>query len=307
MKWKKIAKIIDPADFPNKDYSYAAVPFIGEIKNSEIIIYFSVRDQRNRSHLAYAVFDIKYFKVLEYFHEPLMYPGDLGFFDDSGFMGTQFIIINGKKYIYYIGWNRSVEVPFRNAIGIVESENGSNFHFRRIFNGPIMDRSIYDPCMVGGPWVMNVGDKFLMYYLSCDKWEKIGDRFIHKYNIKIAVSCDGINWFRKGIVAINYKNEYEYAFSSPRVIQDNNLYKMWYSYRGSEKAETYRIGYAESTDGINWIRKDDDVGIDVSEMGWDGEMICYPFVFDYKGERYMLYNGNGYGKTGIGLAILEQD
>ena len=35
-------------------------------------------------------------------------------------------------------------------------------------------------------------------------------------------------------------------------------------------------------------------------------MICYPFVFDYSGNRYMLYNGNEYGKTGIGLAILEK-
>jgi hypothetical protein len=48
-------------------------------------------------------------------------------------------------------------------------------------------------------------------------------------------------------------------------------------------------------------------GIDVSESGWDCQMICYPFVFDHEGERYMLYNGNDYGRTGIGLAVLEQD
>jgi hypothetical protein len=29
-------------------------------------------------------------------------------------------------------------------------------------------------------------------------------------------------------------------------------------------------------------------------------------VFDHKGERYMLYNGNGYGQTGFGLAVLAQ-
>jgi hypothetical protein len=28
--------------------------------------------------------------------------------------------------------------------------------------------------------------------------------------------------------------------------------------------------------------------------------------FDHKGERYMLYNGNGYGQTGFGLAVLAQ-
>jgi len=76
---------------------------------------------------------------------------------------------------------------------------------------------------------------------------------------------------------------------------------MWYSYRGSK----YRIGYAESKDGISWIRKDSEVGIDVSSSGWDSDMIEYPHVFDHGGQLYMLYNGNGYGKTGIGLAVLE--
>jgi hypothetical protein len=36
-------------------------------------------------------------------------------------------------------------------------------------------------------------------------------------------------------------------------------------------------------------------------------MIEYSFIFDHAGQRYMLYNGNGYGKTGIGLAVLDQD
>jgi hypothetical protein len=33
-------------------------------------------------------------------------------------------------------------------------------------------------------------------------------------------------------------------------------------------------------------------------------MIEYPFVFDHQGRRYLLYNGNDYGKTGVGLAVL---
>jgi hypothetical protein len=36
-------------------------------------------------------------------------------------------------------------------------------------------------------------------------------------------------------------------------------------------------------------------------------MICYPYVFDHNGERYMLYNGNDYGKTEFDLDVLEQD
>ena len=51
---------------------------------------------------------------------------------------------------------------------------------------------------------------------------------------------------------------------------------------------------------------DETIGMDVSNNGWDSEMVCYPFVFDHKDITYMLYNGNSYGKTGMGLAVWEK-
>ena len=123
----------------------------------------------------------------------------------------------------------------------------------------------------------------------------------HSYHIRYAESDDGLHWRRSGRVCIDYQSEEEYAISRPSVLRDGDLYRMWYSYRGS----SYRIGYAESDDGVAWVRKDEEAGIDVSPDGWDSEMIEYPCVFDHAGSRYMLYNGNGYGATGIGLAELS--
>ena len=99
-----------------------------------------------------------------------------------------------------------------------------------------------------------------------------------------------------------HKNEY--ALSKPWVIREGNTFKMWYSYRGNGDIDTYRIGYAESIDSKIWTRKDDESGINISETGWDSEMICYPSVFTLNSRTYMLYNGNGYGKSGFGLAVL---
>ncbi len=86
---------------------------------------------------------------------------------------------------------------------------------------------------------------------------------------------------------------------------------MWYSVRnGSDyrknTEKSYRIGYAESVDGIKWIRKDKDVGIDVSEEGWDIEMLAYPNVYRHKNKLFMLYNGNGFGQSGFGYAVLDE-
>ena len=77
---------------------------------------------------------------------------------------------------------------------------------------------------------------------------------------------------------------------------------MFYSYRSHVAPTTYRLGYAFSEDGLVWERRDRSVGLEPSDDGWDSEMLCYPCVFDWEGETWMLYNGNGYGRTGFGVA-----
>jgi len=62
---------------------------------------------------------------------------------------------------------------------------------------------------------------------------------------------------------------------------------MWHSHRGA----SYRAGLAISDDGLHWKRMDGHVGIDVSETGWDSEMLCYPHVLDAGEYFYMFYNG----------------
>jgi hypothetical protein len=76
---------------------------------------------------------------------------------------------------------------------------------------------------------------------------------------------------------------------------------MWYCHRG----EVYQLGYAESEDGLEWTRRDAEVGIVPSADGWDSESLSYPCVFDHDGQRFLLYNGRRYGATGFGLAVLE--
>jgi hypothetical protein len=48
------------------------------------------------------------------------------------------------------------------------------------------------------------------------------------------------------------------------------------------------------------------VGIEVSESGWDSDMIGYACVFRWSSRYYMLYNGNEYGRTGIGMAVMDE-
>ena len=66
----------------------------------------------------------------------------------------------------------------------------------------------------------------------------------------------------------------------------------------------YRIGYATSSNGKKFQRSQDQSHyLNVSEEGWDSEMVEYSFVFEHQNIRFMLYNGNNYGESGIGYAV----
>ncbi len=301
MKWKKLGLVFCPSGETEWMQSHAAVPIAESIGGDLYKIYFSSRDKQNQSYTGYVVIDIKIpQKIIDVSKQPVLFPGELGEFDDSGAMATWLTIHEDRKFLYYIGWNLGVTVPFRNSIGL--ATNTQDDGFNRYSSGPIVDRSIHEPHFCASCCVLTEQDLWRMWYLSCTGWRMREGKPEHQYHIKYAESKDGINWQREGLVAIDFANDSEFAISRPSVIHDNDCWKMWYSCRG----QSYRIGYAESEDGRQWERLDQQAGIDVSSDGWDSKMIEYPFVFDHDGERYMLYNGNDYGKTGFGLAVLEE-
>jgi hypothetical protein len=162
------------------------------------------------------------------------------------------------------------------------------------------DREPYSILVISS--ILIEGGLWRMWYDSADEWI---NEDLPKYNIKYAESKDGLTWVRKGKVSVDYKYPDESRVSRACVLKEDGMYRMWYCYAIGTGG--YRMGYAVSEDGIGFDRKDDKVGIDVSESGWDSEMVCYPYVFDHKGRRYMLYSGNGYGRTGFGYAVLEDE
>lgn len=280
--------------------SHASVPFAERLIGNEYRIYFGTRDRRNRSHVGWVRIDLSQpERILDFSHNPVISPGQLGCFDDSGAMPSWLVRWHGVRYLYYVGWNLGVTIPFRNSIGLATSNEEGEF--TRFAPGPIMDRTLAEPHFCASCCVIPGADMWRMWYLSCTGWSIEMGEPKHHYHIKYAESDDGVHWRRDGVVAIDYSSDGEYAISRPSVLRGKDCWRMWFSYRGAK----YRIGYAESPDGHSWVRRDNHVVIDVSLTGWDSDMIEYPHVFDHDGQLFMLYNGNDYGRTGFGLAVLE--
>lgn len=295
IKWQKKGLVIKPDPNINNMCSHAMLPTPFHLGGDLYRIYFASRNKDNQSHIQYAVIDIRNPEtVIEYSSKAVLTPGRLGTFDDNGILPSCLLTNNIDIFMYTIGFKPGGTTRMDLFGGLaISHDKGSNFE--RWSQAPIIGPNRVNPYINTAPWVLREETGFRMYYVSGIEW-------IHKdlprYNIQTATSDDGKNWDRRGIVAIDFVGD-ENALARPYVIKDNGIYRMWFSSKG----KYYIPRYAESEDGINWIRYDDAVDIKPSPGGPDEEMICYPIVIKHNDQHIMYYNGNAYGKDGICLAV----
>jgi predicted GH43/DUF377 family glycosyl hydrolase len=297
MKWRKLGLVYVPDGRLPWARSHAANPVAERVDGDLYRFYFSSRDDRNRSSISFVEVDIRNpTAILREADAPVLSPGDLAMFDDSGASIGCIVPVGNKRFLYYMGWHLTVAVPWQNAIGLAVSATAAG-PFVRHSQFPVVALDEIDPYTISYPWVTVENGKFRMWYGSNIAWGAKKEDMRHL--IKYAESDDGIRWTRRNTVAIDFAGPREYAICKPCVVRRNNVYRMWFCARGA----AYRIYSAVSADGIAWERAPDPV-VGVSGSGWDSEMVEYPFVFEHKSETYMLYAGNGFGKAGFGIAIM---
>ena len=287
--------------------SHAQVPTV-LLRTEELRIFYADRDDDGKSFTTFI--DVSRrdpTRVIREHHKPILPRGALGTFDDDGMMPSCFVRHEGILRLYYSGWNRGVTVPYRNSVGIaVSSDDGETFS--RLYEGPVLDRTPTEPHIAVTPSILIENGLWRMWYISGSRWVEVKGRLEPVYHIKYADSVDGISWRRPNQICIPPQHDLE-AYSHPTVLKHRGLYHMWFCSRHSidyrDGAGSYRIGYASSRDGIHWMRDDAAHGVPTGDTGWDDSMTCYPFVIEFDDGIHLFYNGNGFGRTGIGYAQLE--
>lgn len=303
MHWKKLGQIYCPEPIHPKLISHAANPLAVLLQDDVYRILFSGRDAQNRSSVGFVDVDLAKLEVLYIHDKPIFEHGPENSFYSHGVSIGNCYGVKGKRYILFMGWQYPSSGHWRGDIGRLVLDD--DWSLQLDGEQPFMGTNETDKVSLSYPWVIQERNgSFRMWYGSTVTWDAGNGEMLHVINQ--ATSVDGHYWQREGL-AVPYNLGLAQAFSRPSVVgTQNEGYHMWFSYR-SGAGEKYRIGYATSPDSKVWKLRLEKVGIGVSKTGWDSEMIEYPFVFDHQGQRFMLYNGNGYGQTGFGLAILESE
>lgn len=241
---------------------------------------------------------------------PVLTPGAPGSFDSLEVQYPSVVYDGSTYHMWYMGTNQSC-----NYIGAATSSDGVTWtkHSGSIDLG---NCNTFGQNYAPGPVIYNNGT-FTMWYWAPER-----------VNIGTATSSDGITWTDNGLVSFDSAFATNITIDRPSIVQDGGTYRMWFgmtnSITNSTGSNIYRtnIGYATSTDGVNWTGYDDTGSggtfaiFSIGTAGaWDRPGVGQPSVMLDNGTYRMWYSGGrinspipgyfSYVEGSIGYAVIQ--
>jgi len=303
MQWEKKSLIYGPSgeDLWAQHSALQPTPLV-KAGEGVIRVFVGMRDDAGVSRVGFVDVSAENPScVLRVSKMPALDVGLPGTFDENGVVPCAVVEHQGELRLFYAGYQIGQQVKFYVFGGLAVSRDGGET-FTRVSRVPVCDRSDKELFFRVIHTMMLDDGRWRAWYGGGDSFDTVDGRQFPRYNIRHAFSPDGVHLDNHYDVCVDMRGA-EYRVGRPYVIKNGNLYRMFYG--AGTIAEGYRLAYAESSDGIQWTRRDEQLGIDVSTSGWDSRMQAYPAVVTYRDRTYMFYNGNDYGHEGFGYALLE--
>ncbi|HZS30101.1 MAG TPA: hypothetical protein VFA37_02470 [Gaiellaceae bacterium] len=305
MKWNKRGHVYAPDGnlWWAKAYAFPPTPYL--LSDEVIRIFIGSCDEDTVGRIGYVdVAAANPLEIVGLAREPLLDIGRPGTFDDNGILPTSVIDAGDRLLMYYVGYQLGHRIKYFQFTGLAESTDGGE-SFHRVQETPVTDRSDHELVNRTSAFVELFEDRFRMWYVGGSEWTVVAGKPLPVYKLRYMESNDGIHWPAEGRIVLDFVDDDEHAFGRPWVVRRRGEpTRMLYSVR--RRSNDYRIGLAESDDEVIWTRRDDAVGITVSDAGWDSEMVAYTSVLTWRDQTYLFYCGNERGKTGFGYAELEE-
>jgi hypothetical protein len=306
MRWTKLGLIGFPALDRWWARSSAVVPTPVALSDEVLRVYITHLDGHGVGRVGYIDLDsANPLSVRGVSLNPILDIGNPGCFDDNGVLAVSVVSPEPNTlFMYYAGFELANKIRYRIFTGLAVSSDGGET-FKRVSRAPILDRSDGELFFRCGPFVLYEDGKFRLWYVAGSQWTLINGKQAPVYDLRYQESEDGVHWGDSGRVSMEITGLDEHGFGRPWIVRRGpSDYQLFYSIR-RRSLQGYRLGYAESADGVEWARKDGELGLDVTPGSFDGQAIMYSAVISAHGRTYCFYNGDNFGERGFAVAVLE--
>lgn len=301
MNWKKSECFFKANNQKSWMISHSAMPIPLCLGGDLYRIYFSTRGERNNPQVGFIEIEINNpSEILNISELPCITNGSESYFDYNGVYSGCIIKREEELWMYYSGRHNGEGQLYHVSAGLAISTDGG-LHFKKHSDSPIFQRNIHDPWLVSTPFVIKTEKEWRMWYLSGREVFYENGILAPYYDIRSAISENGLNWMSENKVHLGTKNGFRNV-ASPSIFSYNGYSWMVFSYI-KDKIRSYQLGMARSKDLENWEVLEN-VFDSIPRDNWDQNR-AYPNAFIHKNKLHILFCGNEFGRDGMGFIHTE--
>lgn len=282
--------------------SHAYVPTALVINDKKIRVFVAFWDVEQRGRLGYVDVDPVDLKVIGVSTTPVLSDSAPGSFDADGVTPLSFVRWDGEIRLYYAGWRRLEGQDTRYTLftGLAVSEDGTNFS--RFKSEPVIGPGTDDSTVRTGGFVMRDEGKWRCWFADFVKNITINGKTTPSYRLATMTSPDGIIWPDTSAEVFPVIPDQIFGYGRSAIWKDGNYYQGLFSVRRNETGYS-SIEYAQSRDGVEWMPFDPDKSFH-SDQTIDGQSeVSFPSIVRQADRTLMFYNGDGFGRDGLRVAV----
>ncbi|MFN4176646.1 hypothetical protein [Phenylobacterium sp.] len=289
--WRKLGRVLE-ADGGPLARSHAMLPTPWVLPD-RVRVFYAACDAGMRGRIFSADFaPTPPFRLLSRSAVPVLDVGPQGAFDCDGVNPSQIIEADGRLALLYIGWRRGgAEEPYTLFAGIAFSEDGGASFQRR--DEPLLPPLPGERLFRTAPFIERRRDGWRLLYIGGERFltDDSGKR-LPVYSLMELRSDGPWSWTGPGRELVAPALEAgEIGFGRPVALGGERLMLSVRTRDGYELVETSAEPGAARRPVLEGPRE-----------AWEAHMTCFGAPCRVGPYDLLFYNGDGFGRTGMGLA-----
>ncbi|MBV9996520.1 MAG: hypothetical protein JO127_15050 [Caulobacteraceae bacterium] len=294
--WRKLGRVLEASGEPlSRTHVMLPTP---HVTGDRVRVFYASCDADLRGRIFFADFEpAPPFRLMGRSPSPVLDVGPAGAFDCDGVNPSQALDADGRLALLYIGWRRGPPESPYTLFGAVAFSDDGGASFARA-SAPLLAPRPGERLFRTAPFVERGGEGWRLLYIGGDAFEEAGDgRRLPSYSLMTLESGRLWDWQGAGKVLMAPDAAAgEIGFGRPVSYATGRARRLMLSVR---TREGYRLmETARDFQGRPLLTP----VIPAPFEAWESQMTCFGAPCVVEGRELLFYNGDGYGRTGLGLA-----